>query len=89
MTDASGFPKLLDEALSKFFAEVGEGDVNGYLDRLGIEHPQLSVYPGRPSEFHIEMPLCGDGYHWEQSTYYNKHSGWTTVGGCVWNAGMH
>jgi len=79
----------MDEALKRYFAQDYKEDINEYLDKLGIEHEPVTVYPGKPDPVHIEMPVCGAGYHWVQTTYYNKHDGWHTVGSCVWNAGMH
>lgn len=86
MADDDGFPEKLDKALKQYFEDDGQTDVNKYLDEQHIEHPELSIV----GEFHPEMPLCPTGYHWEQHTYYNKHNGQpTTIGGCVWNTGIH
>jgi hypothetical protein len=86
---AERFPVAMDDALKKYFEQDDRGDVNEYLDQLDIQHELVIIYSGKPELIHIEMPVCGDGYHWVQTGYYNKHDGWNTVGSCVWNAGMH
>jgi hypothetical protein len=87
--ESERFPAAMDEALTRYFEQDERGDVNVYLDKLGIKHEPVSMFAGKPDPIHVEMPGCGEGYHWVQTTYYNKHDGWNTVGSCVWNSGMH
>jgi hypothetical protein len=74
----AGLPPDLDAALQKYVDEGCPGDVNLFLDDLGIEHQ-----PVRSGEFMPHYPLCGEGYKPLQKCYYNKHDGehcfWTCV----------
>jgi len=76
-TNASLPPKL-DAALQKYVDDGCPGDVNRFLDDLGIVHQ-----PVQTGKFEPRAPICGDGYRAVQKCYYNKHDGehcfWTCV----------
>jgi hypothetical protein len=74
----TSLPPSLDAALQKYVDDGCPGDVNHFLDALGIEHQ-----PVQSGEFEPRAVVCEDGYKAVQKCYYNKHDGeqcfWTCV----------
>ena len=59
------FSEEVEHALDRYFAEEAPGDVNEYLDKLGIEHPRMHLIERTPDEGELEpqyfVPPCDPG----------------------------
>jgi hypothetical protein len=81
----SGLPGDAEEALDRYFAEEDPGEVNDYLDNLGISHPRMRYMQLSPDEqeFHLDYAVvpCDPGTH--PVARYDKYDNGRLVWYCI------